>query len=181
MSKQFYFKQINLAWIRSLNAKISIGKEPRFSSIQPIDKTLIRCYHSGQNGAGSDGNKGILRILQSSIITGTSPSDCLVSYPGHTLGWGSYPSVEVQSVYSTAPADWATQECREKNRTSIKEWKETVEANNWIKRSKPKEIMFPLRLFALVTNKPIFFFSYFISSYIFASFKHILNFYSIVM
>ena len=28
-------------------------------------------------------------------------------YPGHSLG-GSYPSAEVQSVYSTAPADWAT-------------------------------------------------------------------------
>ena len=30
----------------------------------------------------------------------------LVSYPGHSLG-GSYPSAEKQSVYSTAPADWA--------------------------------------------------------------------------
>ena len=29
-----------------------------------------------------------------------------MSYPGHSLG-GSYPSAEVQSVYSTAPADWA--------------------------------------------------------------------------
>ena len=38
---------------------------------------------------------------------GTSPPDYLVSYPGHSLGVGSYPSVEVQSVYSTAPADWA--------------------------------------------------------------------------
>ena len=38
-------------------------------------------------------------------ITGTSPSDCLVSYPGHALVGGSYPSAEVQSVYSTAPAD----------------------------------------------------------------------------
>ena len=33
-----------------------------------------------------------------------SPSDCLVSYPGHSLGR----SVEVQSVYSTPPDDWAT-------------------------------------------------------------------------
>ena len=31
----------------------------------------------------------------------------IVSYPGHSLGRGSYPSAEVQSVYSTAPADWA--------------------------------------------------------------------------
>ena len=42
-------------------------------------------------------------------ITGTSQSDCLVSYPGHSLGWGggSYPSAEVQLVSSTAPGDWA--------------------------------------------------------------------------
>ena len=31
---------------------------------------------------------------------------CLVSNPGYSLG-GSYPFAEVQSVYSTAPADWA--------------------------------------------------------------------------
>ncbi len=55
---------------------------------------------------GSNGNEGVLRIPQSSRITVTSPSDCLVSYPRHSLGV-SYPSAEVQSVYSTAPADWA--------------------------------------------------------------------------
>ena len=32
-----------------------------------------------------------------------------MSYPGHSLG-ESYPSAEVQSVYSTAPVDWATSE-----------------------------------------------------------------------
>ena len=37
---------------------------------------------------------------------GASPSDCLVSYLGHSLG-KSYLSAEVQSVYSTASADWA--------------------------------------------------------------------------
>ena len=45
-------------------------------------------------------------IPQSSSIAGTSPSDCLVSYPGHSFE-GSYPSAEKQLVYSTAPADWA--------------------------------------------------------------------------
>ena len=44
---------------------------------------------------------------QSSSITGTSPSDYLVSYPGLSL-WGSYPPAEVQLVYSTVPADWAS-------------------------------------------------------------------------
>ena len=46
---------------------------------------------------------------KSSSTAGTSPSDCLVPYPGHSLGGeGSYLSAEKQSVYSTAPADWAS-------------------------------------------------------------------------
>ncbi len=39
-------------------------------------------------------------------MTRAPPSDCLMSNPGHSL-WGGYPSTEMQSVYSTAPADWA--------------------------------------------------------------------------
>ena len=35
----------------------------------------------GQSGPGSDVNEGVFRIPQSSSITGTSPSDYLVSYP----------------------------------------------------------------------------------------------------
>ena len=61
----------------------------------------------GQSEPGSDSNEGVLHIPQSSSITGASPSDCLVSYPGHSLG-ESYSSVEIQSVYSTALADWTT-------------------------------------------------------------------------
>ena len=64
----------------------------------------------GQSGPGSDGNEGLLRIPQSSSTAGTSSSDCLVSYLGHSFGGGSYPSAEVQPVYSTAPADWANRE-----------------------------------------------------------------------
>ena len=88
----------------------------------------------GQSEPGSSDNEGVLRIPQSPSITGTSPSDCLVSYPeysfvgsypsaekqsvysgqsdclvsypGHSLE-GSYLSAEKQSVYSTALADWA--------------------------------------------------------------------------
>ena len=45
----------------------------------------------GQSGPGSDGNKDVLCILQSSSITGTSPSDCFVSYPGHSLVGGLTP------------------------------------------------------------------------------------------
>ena len=60
----------------------------------------------GQSGPRSNGNKRVLHIPQISSNAGSSPSDCFVSYPGHLLA-GSYPSAGVQSVYSTAPADWA--------------------------------------------------------------------------
>ena len=45
----------------------------------------------GQSGPGSNGNEGVFRIPQSSSITGTSPSDCLMSYPVHSLGWDLTP------------------------------------------------------------------------------------------
>ena len=79
----------------------------QFSSILPINRTLSGATTPGQSGPRSDDSEGVLRILQSSSITRTSPSDCLVSYPGYSLGGGSYPSAEVQSMYSTVPADWA--------------------------------------------------------------------------
>ena len=56
-----------------------------------IDGTLILT----QSGAGSNGNEGVLHIPQSSR-TGASPSDGV-----------SYPSAEVQLVYSIIPADRA--------------------------------------------------------------------------
>ena len=39
----------------------------------------------------SDGIERVLRIPQSSSIIGISPSDCLVSYPGHSLDGGILP------------------------------------------------------------------------------------------
>ena len=86
------------------------------------------------SGHGSDGNEGVLRILQSSSITETSTSDCFMSYPRRLLGGDltplqrsgqcilhpkpivppghslrrSYSSVEIQSLYSTVPAHWTT-------------------------------------------------------------------------
>ena len=50
--------------------------------------------------------KGCSTFPKSSSITGNSPSDCLVSYLGHSFG-GGYISAEVQSLYSIAPGDWA--------------------------------------------------------------------------
>ena len=91
----------------SVYSNNSVQHKYAVSSIQPMNRALLGATTPGQGGPGSDGNEGVLRIPQSSSTAGTSPSDCLVLYPGHSLGGGSYPSAEVQSVYSTAPADWA--------------------------------------------------------------------------
>ena len=77
-----------------------------FSSICPIDRNLSGATTPGQSGPGSDGNEGVLHILQSSSIIEASPSDCLVSYPGHSFG-GSSPSAKFQLLYSLASCNWA--------------------------------------------------------------------------
>ena len=71
----------------------------QFISVWSRDRTLSGVTTLGQSEPGSDGNEEVLCIAQNSIITRTSPSDCL-------MGEGYYPSVEMQSVYSTALADW---------------------------------------------------------------------------
>ena len=96
MSKYFYFEQFSLPYYSS-----NVKKKVIFQTIQ--------------SGPGSDANEGVLRIPQSSRITATSPSDCLVSYPRHMLR-ESYPSAEVHSVYSTTPADWETHSLKYKDR-----------------------------------------------------------------
>ena len=62
--------------------------KPQLILFNPWIGPLSGTTTPGQSGSGSDGNKGVLRILQSPSITGTSPSDCLGSYPGHSLGGG---------------------------------------------------------------------------------------------
>ena len=52
----------------------------QFCSIWPIDWTLSGPTTPSQSRNGSNGNEGVLHII------GTSPSDCLVSCPGHSLG-----------------------------------------------------------------------------------------------
>ena len=47
--------------------------------------------------------KGVLRIPQRFSISGASSSDCLVSYPGHASGVGSYPCAKMKLMYSTSP------------------------------------------------------------------------------
>ena len=51
----------------------------QFSSIQPTYRALSGFTIPGQSGPGSNGNEGVLPVLQSLNITGTSPSDSFES------------------------------------------------------------------------------------------------------
>ena len=73
-------------------------------SICYIDRTLSGSTTRGQREPRNNGNEGVLHVPQSSK-TGALP-DGLMSYLGHSLG-EAYSSAHMQSVYSTAPADWA--------------------------------------------------------------------------
>ena len=55
-------------------------------SIWSTDRIQSGAITSSQSGPGSYDIKGVLRIPQRSSITAVSPSDCLVSYPGDSLG-----------------------------------------------------------------------------------------------
>ena len=74
------------------------------SSIWPIDRTLLGATTLGHCGPGSDGNEGVLNIPQSSCITGASPSDCLVLYPGHSL-WVLV-QFSISTLFSSGPVGW---------------------------------------------------------------------------
>ena len=52
------------------------------------DSALSGATTLGQSRPGSDDNEGVFRIPQSSSTAGTSPSYCLVLYPGHSFGRG---------------------------------------------------------------------------------------------
>ena len=99
--KQFKLKQVyqiiffknwahlfSLALTRYLKAK-TVNSKPGLVLFNPYIGSLSSATTSGQSGPGSDGNKEFLRIPQSPSITGTSPSDCLVSYIRKLVGWGS--------------------------------------------------------------------------------------------
>ena len=82
------FTQLNVQTVLLQAIQFSISMQ--FSSIWLVYRALSGATTSGQSGPGSDGNKGALRILQSSSITGTSPSDYLVPYPEHSVLGGDF-------------------------------------------------------------------------------------------
>ena len=107
----FVNTQLNIKTVLYQVIQFSINMH--FSSIWPIYRTLSGATTPCPSGPGSNDNEGVLCILQISSVIETLPWDCLVLYPGHLLGRGSYPSVKMQLVYSTAPADWAITKCKQ--------------------------------------------------------------------
>ena len=113
MSKTVPFQTIQFSISTQFKCKYTVwlSKIFLFQSIQPsqtvlfqtiqfsisiqlvlLDRTLSGATILSQSGPGSNGDEGVIYIPQSSSITGTSSSDCLVSYPGHSLvGWGLTP------------------------------------------------------------------------------------------
>ena len=78
----------------------------------------------GQSGPRSNDDVGVLRIPQSSSIARVLPSDCLVLYPGHSLGKDLTPLQEA--------IDWAN---KERKKLMKKYW------NEEIKTCKKKKIL----------------------------------------
>ena len=105
--QSFVYTQLNVKTIQFSISHFFLCTQFKYqSSIWPIDRTLSGATTPSQSGSESDGNEGVLHIPQNSSITRASLSDCLVSYPGHSVG-ESYLSAKMQLVYSTAPANWA--------------------------------------------------------------------------
>ena len=87
----------------SLFQAIQFNTSTQFISIWLIDRTLSGATTPGQSGPGSDGNEGAIHIPQSSSITGSSPSDCLVSYSRHSLVGGGLTRRQRSSRYVLQP------------------------------------------------------------------------------
>ena len=120
-----------------MNVKTVLFQVIRFSiktvSTWPIYRTPTDATTPGHSGPESDDNKRVLDILQSSK-TGTSLSDCLVSYPGHLF---SYASSKMLSVYSTAPTDWVTEHSFGDGLTSLQR------CSRCILQPQPTEMSYP--------------------------------------
>ena len=98
------YLQLNIKTVLFQTVQFSISTQ--FSSIWPIVMTISGATTLDQSGPRINGNGRVRFILQNSRITGTSPSDCLVLYRGHSLVW-VLPSAAKKSVYFTTPTDWA--------------------------------------------------------------------------
>ena len=100
MIEQFYFKSFSLVSVNKFKCQTVL-----FDPL--IGRTLSGATTPNQSELGSDSNKGVHRIPQSSSITGTSGSD--VSAITRTFAGGILPVCRdaVHVFYNPIPADWA--------------------------------------------------------------------------
>ena len=94
-----------------------------------IDGILTGTTTSGQNGPKNNGNEGVLYIHQS-FRTGVSPSEGLVSYPGHSSWEGDILPLCRDAVGIFYSPDWL----------------------EWLRKKKPRKIAEP---FHISSNKKI--------------------------
>ena len=110
MSKQFYFMQLCLALVRRLNIKtvlfqvIQFSISTHFSSIWPIDKTILGATTPGFSGLESDGNEGVICIPESSSIM--EPHHQIILYHIHDTRWGVLPVCKDAFGVFYIPANW---------------------------------------------------------------------------
>ena len=116
INKSVHTKKVwkSISWSSYVNIVPSWQKQ--FSSIWYINISYINIWYInntlsgaitlGQSWSGSNGNEGVLRIPQSSRISGTSPSDCLVSYQETCCGV-VLPLQKKQLMYFTVSINWA--------------------------------------------------------------------------
>ena len=143
--KQSYFKQFSLEKVQTvLFQTVQFSINTQITSIWSIDKTLLGATTSGQSGPGCDGNEGVLCIPQSSSMTGTLPSDCLVSYQDTRwriltpLQRSSRCILQPQPTGQEKETDWQTEKSggeSESMSEKIKEW----ESKRKRKRDNEKE------------------------------------------
>ena len=80
------YTQLNVQ--TALLQTIQFSTRTQFTSVWPIHRSLSWATTLDQSRPGSDGKKRVLHIPQNSGITGALPSDCLMSYTGHSLWRG---------------------------------------------------------------------------------------------
>ena len=77
------------------------------NSIRPIDRTQSSGSTSVQSGPGSNDNEGVLRIPPK-LKDYRNLTIRLFNVIYQDIRGGIFPYIEMQSVYSLAPPDWAT-------------------------------------------------------------------------
>ena len=103
--KHFYLKQFSQAIQFSMPLLL----------FNPYIGPLSGASTPGQSGPGRNSSEGVLPIPQRLSITGTSPSDCLVSYPGQC---GDRDEIinHIKSEYSNlAQKEYTTRHSRVRN------------------------------------------------------------------